>query len=66
MTTIATSLAADWRAFDFQNLFVPGLGWNYYRGQLVVSGVAGATVRALWAENPEPERVTILAMATRA
>ena len=46
----------------FQNLFVPGLGWNYYRGQLVVGGVAGGTVRALLAENPAPERVTILAM----
>lgn len=41
MTTPAASLAADLRAFDFQNLFVSGLGWNYHQAQPTVVGVAG-------------------------
>ena len=44
MTTPAAStanLAAHLRAFDFQNLFVSGLGWNYHRGQPPVVGVDG-------------------------
>ena len=64
-TTNQASLAASVCAFEFQNLFVENLGWNYHRVQPLVVAVDGVEYRlqpvaekagfAVFAGAPDPD-----------
>ena len=64
-TTNQSSLAASVCAFEFQNLFVENLGWNYHRIQPLVVAVDGVEYRlqpvaekagfAVFAGAPDPD-----------